>query len=199
MITVTADHLNALARAAAKRPGNNAVVAGIVANAKLLSDAGISTTDRLSGFFAQACVETDYFATLEEYGGTAYFTKMYDKNGDARGKERAKNLGNTEAGDGARFHGRGIFQLTGRYNYTVFGKRLGIDLVKNPELAADPKVSVQLALLYWSDRNLSALADQKMFIAIGRAINRGNASSKNAANHEAERIRCTELGLKLFA
>jgi putative chitinase len=49
----------------------------------------------------------------------------------------AKNLGNTQVGDGARFKGRGYVQLTGRYNYARVGKQMGIDLENNPDLGCD--------------------------------------------------------------
>lgn len=72
--------------------------------------------------------ETDKkFQGIEEYGKDSYF-KKYDGR---------KSLGNTEPGDGLRFKGRGFVQLTGRTNYTKFGKILGIDLVNKPELALD--------------------------------------------------------------
>lgn len=54
------------------------------------------------------------------------------------------NLGNTEPGDGWRFRGRGLSQLTGRVNYERFGYRLGIDLEGNPELANDPDIAAQI-------------------------------------------------------
>lgn len=84
-------------------------------------------------------------ATMEpvnEQGGDAYFFRMYDKDGDRPAV--AKMLGNTEAGDGIRFHGRGYPQLTGRANYKHMGDLLGIDLVGNPDLACDPVHSIRI-------------------------------------------------------
>lgn len=61
-------------------------------------------------------------------------------------------LGNTESGDGWRFHGRGYVQLTGRANYESVGQALGLDLVNNPDLAADRDVAARIAIHYWKDR-----------------------------------------------
>lgn len=79
---------------------------------------------------------------INEYGGKKYFFEMYDKHG-AR-PNVAKRLGNTIAGDGVKFHGRGYVQLTGRRNYQDMTNRLGDDLVGNPELALDTKVATKI-------------------------------------------------------
>lgn len=115
---------------------------------------------RLSHFLAQAAHEAASFRTLEEYAsGAAY--------------EGRKDLGNTQPGDGVRFKGRGIFQLTGRANYDRIGKLIGKDLVKNPELAESPEISVLTALEYWRSRNLNAVADVDNVEVITRKINGG--------------------------
>ena len=74
--------------------------------------------------------------------------------------EGRKNLGNTQPGDGPKFIGRGILQLTGRENYTIYSKKLGIDLVNHPELACDPIVSTKIACQYFKDRGLIELSDK---------------------------------------
>jgi hypothetical protein len=79
---------------------------------------------------------------IREFGGNAYFFKMYDKSG-ARPKV-AKELGNTEAGDGVRFHGRGYVQLTGRRNYKRMGDVVGADLVGDPDNAMDPTIAIRI-------------------------------------------------------
>jgi predicted chitinase len=53
---------------------------------------------------------------------------------------------------GKRYRGRGYIQLTHKYNYKTYGDMLGIDLVNNPELAKDPKIAAQIAVLYWRER-----------------------------------------------
>lgn len=63
--------------------------------------------------------------------------------------ENRKDLGNTELGDGYKYHGRGYLQFTGRYNYTEYGKRFGVDLANNPEIAAEPEMAAKLAISKW--------------------------------------------------
>jgi putative chitinase len=156
---VTAERLLRLAPAA--RP---AIVDGIAtAFDRLASDAGITTSLRLCHFLAQAAHETDGFRTLEEYGGPAYFAR-YDGRRD---------LGNTQTGDGARYHGRGIFQLTGRFNYRRYGGLVGIDLEAAPERAKEPAVSLAIAFAYWRDRGINTAADADDIAAVTKLINGG--------------------------
>jgi putative chitinase len=115
---------------------------------------------RVCHFIAQAAHEAASFRTLKEYAsGAAY--------------EGRKDLGNVKAGDGVRYKGRGIFQLTGRANYKTIGAKLGFDLENNPELAESPEVSVLTALEYWKSRNLNGLADRDQVELITRRINGG--------------------------
>lgn len=77
----------------------------------------------------------------------AFFERVY---GGAWGRA---NLGNTEAGDGFRYRGRGFFQLTGRGNYITFGRAIGRpDLVEQPALANDPAISAAIAVAYMKGR-----------------------------------------------
>jgi predicted chitinase len=135
----------------------------------------IDTRLRLCHFLAQAAHETDGFRTLEEYGGAAYYLRY----------EGRQDLGNTEAGDGVRYHGRGIFQLTGRSNYRRFGKLLGIDLEGRPERAKEPETSLAVAFAYWSERAINTAADADDIAAATRLINGGR-------NGLAERTRYLE-------
>jgi hypothetical protein len=93
----------------------------------------------------------------------------------ASGKEYEgrKNLGNVQPGDGVRFKGRGIFQLTGRANYKAMGPKLNLDLIANPEKAADPAVATQVACEYWRSHGLNALADKNDIVGITKKINGG--------------------------
>lgn len=180
----TADDLTRLAKACGAKPAA-VVVQGIVDNQHWLSDGGIDTSARVAEFLAQACLETDYFCVLEEYAsGVAY--------------EGRKDLGNTYTGDGKKFKGRGIFQCTGRANYSAYGKRLGIDLLGNPDLAARPDISVRIAVMYWNDKGLNAYADRGDTAAISRAINRGSAKATKPANHEDDRIKIAKLAREII-
>jgi putative chitinase len=122
--------------------------------------------DRLSCFLGQCCHESAGFLKMQEDGGPAYFTRLYEDRAD---------LGNTQPGDGAHFHGRGIIQITGRANYRRLGREIGLDLVVNPDLAAQPTTAVLLALEYWKDRGLNALADHDDVQTITRRVNGGLA------------------------
>jgi len=182
---VTAATLSALSRACGAF-ASPVVVQGIADNAEWLAKGGIDTPGRLAEFLAQACLETDYFRVLEEYASGADY-------------EGRRDLGNTVAGDGKRFKGRGIFQCTGRFNYANYGKRLGLDLIKDPALAARPDISVRIAVLYWNDKGLNAYADRGETAAISRAINRGNPKATKAANHEADRIKIAKKARELLS
>lgn len=183
-VKVTAGLLSALSRSCGAF-ASPVVVQGIADNVEWIEEGGIDTPGRVAEFLTQACLETDYFRVLEEYAsGAAY--------------EGRKNLGNVVAGDGKRFKGRGIFQCTGRDNYARYGKRLGLDLIKEPALAARPDISVRIAVLYWNDKGLNAYADRGDTRAISRAINRGSATAKLAANHESDRIKIAKKSRELL-
>ena len=121
---------------------------------------GVISDLRVCHFMAQAGHETDNFQTLEEYASGS-------------GYEGRSDLGNVYQGDGVRYKGRGIFQLTGRSNYITFGNLIGVDLVNNPEMAEDPKISVQTALEYWKNRDLNKWADRDDIETITKRINGG--------------------------
>lgn len=86
------------------------------------------------------------------------------------------NLGNVQPGDGPRFRGRGLIQLTGRANYTDFGRALGIEaeLLADPDrVARDPDLCVKAAGWFWARRDLNTLADANDLTQITRRINGG--------------------------
>lgn len=115
---------------------------------------------RLAHFLAQLVHESGSFRHMEEItSGAAY--------------EGRSDLGNTEPGDGKRYKGRGPIQITGRANYRAFGQRIGIDIERHPDLAAIASIGLHLALEYWADRKLNALADRDDIEGITRRINGG--------------------------
>jgi predicted chitinase len=121
---------------------------------------GITSPLRLAHFLAQSAEETDGFKTLVEYAsGKAY--------------EGRKDLGNTQKGDGVRFKGRGIFQLTGRSNYAYYGGLTGLNLVGSPQTASQPDVAAQIAALYWDRKGLNTWADRDDIASITYRINGG--------------------------
>jgi putative chitinase len=92
--------------------------------------------------------------------------------GGAWGK---KNLGNTDPGDGWRYRGRGLIQITGREMYADRGKPLGIDLIKQPDLVFDPRHALPIAAAYWKVRGCNELADKSDNArAVTKAVNGGD-------------------------
>jgi putative chitinase len=108
--------------------------------------------------------------------------------------EGRKDLGNTEPGDGPRFKGRGLIQLTGRANYTAFGKARGRDFVTgdNPELlASDAALAADCSGWFWSLHNLNALADTDEAVKITKVINGGT----NGLDDRLRRLKLTKCFL----
>ncbi|TGE08246.1 glycoside hydrolase family 19 protein [Hymenobacter fodinae] len=87
--------------------------------------------------------------------------------------EGRKDLGNTQPGDGVRFRGRGLIQITGRANYYALGKAFGVDLIANPVLLEQPRLAALSAGWYWQSRNLNEMADGNFFVTITKRINGG--------------------------
>lgn len=114
-------------------------------------------TNRIDDFVANTCHETARYQYFKELGGKAYFFKMYDIHGSR--PHVAKDLGNILPGDGAKYPGRGIPQLTGRANYKKYGDRLGIDLINFPAMAEDIDISFEITCEFWADKGMNALSD----------------------------------------
>lgn len=127
--------------------------------------ANINNRRRQAAFLAQIGHESGSLGYVKELGGDKYFAK-YDGRAD---------LGNTQPGDGSKFAGRGLIQITGRANYAKASKALFGDdrLLKTPELLEQPEWAAKSATWYWTTRNLNALADQDRFTDITKAINGG--------------------------
>lgn len=125
----------------------------------------INTPLRWAHYLAQIAHESAELRYSEEIAsGKAYDT----------GKLAIK-LGNTpEAdGDGQKFKGRGLIQLTGRANYEAYKKYCGFDVVKQPELLAKPVGAIRSSMWFWKSKGLNELADRDEFTAITKRINGG--------------------------
>ena len=133
---------------------------GLAANVHFRTYGILDNSLRLIHFLAQLAHESGNFRYMEEIAsGAAY--------------EGRKDLGNTQAGDGKRYKGRGPIQLTGRANYRKYGQQLGIDFENNPEIVAIPSVGLLVACKFWFDNGLNELADKDDVLTITRRINGG--------------------------
>jgi predicted chitinase len=136
-----------------------------------MTEFAIESPARSAAFVAQLAHESGQFRFMEEIWGPTAAQRRYEPPSSL-----ATDLGNTEAGDGKRFKGRGPIQITGRANYRRFGDLLGLDLVADPNRAALPEVAFRIAGLFWSRKGLNELADQvtpEAFRAITKRINGG--------------------------
>ncbi len=128
-----------------------------------MSAYGIDTPLRMAHFLAQVGHESGEMRYCEEIAsGEAY--------------ENRKDLGNTEKGDGRRFKGRGIIQLTGRVNYAAYSKARGIDYTTDEGaklVASDSETAVDVACWFWATHKLNDLADKDDVINITKRINGG--------------------------
>ncbi len=121
---------------------------------------GIDTPLRVAHFLAQLCHESAGFRSLEEFSsGAAY--------------EGRRDLGNIEPGDGQRYKGRSFIQITGRANYDTYSRMVGLDLLGNPSLAAEPRIALRIACAFWERHRLNDAADRDDILAITRRINGG--------------------------
>lgn len=125
----------------------------------------VNTRLRQSAFLAQIGHESGSLVYVREIGGPSYFAKYNGR----------KDLGNTHPGDGARFFGRGLIQVTGRSNYAKCSKALFGDdrLLKTPDLLEQPEWAAKSAVWFWSTRNLNELADADRFTDLTKKINGG--------------------------
>lgn len=142
--------------------GREDILQGIVDNQDMMHFAEIRPGPRRQMFLAQLAHESDGFKTTREYAsGRAY--------------EGRTDLGNTEEGDGVRFRGRGLIQLTGRFNYEKLNALLpaDVDIIDEPELVEEFPLALQAAVWYWDTRKLNSLADDDSFERITRKINGG--------------------------
>jgi putative chitinase len=161
----------------------------------------ITTPNRIAGFLSQIGHESGGLARLQEslnYSVDALlslFGRHRISEADARLYGRAQgrpanqemlanilyggqfgrtNLGNTEPGDGWRFRGRGLKQLTGRSNYRRCGEAIGEDLIGDPDRLLQPALAARSAGWFWNSRGLNAVADRGDVAAMTKLVNGGD-------------------------
>jgi putative chitinase len=145
-----------------------------------MDEFGISVNPaRQAAFLAQIAHESGSLRYVREIAsGAAY--------------EGRADLGNTEPGDGVRFKGRGLIQITGRANYQACGDALGLDLIAAPVLLEQPDNACRSAGWFWQSRGLNELADAGQFERITKRINGG-------LNGQADRLAYFNRALEVLA
>ncbi|WP_420213804.1 glycoside hydrolase family 19 protein [Janthinobacterium fluminis] len=144
-----------------------------------MAEFGINTPARQASFLAQIGHESGQLRHVRELAsGAAY--------------EGRTNLGNVVAGDGVRFRGRGLIQITGRANYQAAGAALGLDLVGAPALLEQPANACRSAAWFWKARGLNELADAGDQVRVTRRINGGT-------NGLAERLALFSVAQRVLA
>ena len=149
----------------------------------------INTPQRQACFLAQVMHESNSFKSLAEnlnYSAQGLMrtwpsrfpdldvAEKFEHNPEKiANKVYAGRMGNIEEGDGWKYHGRGLIQLTGRENYANFGHNAGVDVLSNPDLLTTPEYAALSAGWYWNKRNLNELADNMDIEGITKKINGG--------------------------
>lgn len=151
----------------------------------------IDTPVRIAGFLAQCGHESGGFKFVEEnlnYSAPAlrsvfgkYFPDDSSAQAFARNPEKIANRvyanrmgnGNEASGDGWKYRGRGIIQITGKDNYVASGNALGVDFVSNPDLASTPEFAALTAGWYWDTRHLNNYADAQDVLGMTKRVNGG--------------------------
>ena len=195
LATITATKLRRLASSRVSADHLAAYASALEANR---GEAEINTPLRASHFIAQLAHEcgrfarmTESFAYKPERAALIFPSKFAtandaaellakDKTGEAFAEHiygNRKSLGNTQAGDGYRYRGRGFIQLTGRANYKAMSDRIaikGVDLIVEPDRAAEPDIAARIAAAFWKMRDINAAADRDAVVAVTRIVNGGS-------------------------
>ncbi|MCH5592803.1 glycoside hydrolase family 19 protein [Pseudomonas syringae] len=141
----------------------------------------IVTPLRVAAFIAQVGHES---------GQLRYVREIWGPTAQQLGYEGRKDLGNTVPGDGSKYRGRGLIQITGRANYADCAEALGLDLINQPELLELPQHAAMSAAWFWGKTGLNTLADKREFVTITRRINGG---TNGLADRQALYARALEV------
>jgi putative chitinase len=159
----------------------------------------ISTPERQAAFIGQCAHESGNFKTLQENlnysakGLHATWPSRFASEEAAqpfhRNPEKIANkvysgrMGNTDEGDGWKYRGRGLIQLTGKDNYRLASDALGVDFVANPDLVLTKEYAALTAAWYWNKRGLNKEADAKDFTGMTKKINGGTIGLADRVAH----------------
>lgn len=156
----------------------------------------IDTVDRVAALLGQLAIESGRLRYAEEIWGPTPTQERYE------GRE---DLGNARPGDGRRYRGRGLLQVTGRANYRRLTTRLRAgpypdapDFELDPDALALPLWAAVSACDWWAAHDCSRYADAWEIARLSRLINRGNARSELQAIHEEDRITACNLARAAF-
>lgn len=150
----------------------------------------INTPKRQACFIGQCMHESGGFKFLKEnlnYSASALMrtwpsrfpdidtAEKYERNPEKiANKVYGGRMGNTEEGDGAKYIGRGLIQLTGKENYANCGLGLGVDLLGNPDWLSNPEYASLSAGWFWNKKNLNQYADNMDIETMTKRINGGS-------------------------
>jgi|TARA_R110002074_G_scaffold140592_1_gene286769 putative chitinase len=167
----------------------------------------ITTPNRVAGFIAQTAHESASYKTITEnlnYSAkalNAIFGKYFHRAGvDAqkyhRQPEKIANRiyagrmdnGDTASGDGWTFRGGGILQLTGRYNYTEFGKTVGMSAEEATDYVRTPKGAIESACWFWKTNNINKYCDADDIVRMTKRINGGTIGLADRKKHYAHAL-----------
>lgn len=131
---------------------------------------GIDTDARVAAFLANVVHESGRLAYVRELWGPTPAQQRYEGRID---------LGNTQPGDGRKFCGRGLIQVTGRKNYEILGAALKLPLLDHPELLEQPGNAADSAGWFWATNKLNAFADAGDFDGACDKVNFGRKTLKD--------------------
>lgn len=137
---------------------------------KAMAKYSINTPRRQAAFLAQIAHES----------GSLKYTKEIASGAAYEGRD---DLGNVEVGDGVKFKGRGLIQITGRYNYSMVGHDLQFNFIANPEAMELPGAAAMVSAWFWDLRGLNRLADIDAFEKITKRINGGLNGYEDRKEH----------------
>jgi putative chitinase len=201
-MTLTKDHIIHILH------GNADAAAWADAALEILPKYDITTPNRIAGFFAQCGHESMNFTVLSEnlnYRAETLeklFSKYFSKAGRnaadyAKQPEKLANViyanrmanGDTASGDGFKFRGRGIVQLTGRENYTNFGKSVGMSPEQVIDYVQTKKGALESACWYWASRKINIACDEGDIVKMTKLVNGGTIGLEDRKKHYEEALK----------